>query len=324
MFSKISSKILNYLNNLNARQVITLAGVTAILMFVAIYVFLTTFVAEKEVAVKKVEIEMPRLETVIVAKSDIAPRMMIRENMLQTKEVPVSDVPNGAFTLIEDVVDHPARITILAGDVITKRKLYLDTNQAGFVGAIPPDCRAVSINVNNITGVAGFAKPGDYVDLLLVENNNIGATTTIILQNILLLSINQTMDRNEVDKNDDGDENPNAAINSPSIATLALRPNDALKLVSAAKLGDIYLMLRPSKPLDMYVNEIDYTVISSNAPTPQPVASTPPPAQKVEESKPADEPPVDTTPKFEIIYGAEIVQTPDDDKQSSNKGSSKK
>ena len=323
MFSKLTSKILNYLNNLNVRQVLALAGIAAILMFIVIYVFLTSFIAEKEVAVKKVEVELPRLETVVVAKSDIAPRTLIHEGMLQTKEVPVGDVPSGAFTLIEDVVDHPARITILAGDVITKRKLYLDTEQAGFVGAIPPDCRAISINVNNITGVAGFAKPGDYVDLLLVENDNSVATTTIILQNILLLSINQTMDRNEIEKDDDGTKNPNAAVNSPSIATLALRPNDALKLVSAAKLGDIYLMLRPSRPLDMYVGEINYTLNSANKP---PKQETPPPISEVQKpiENPVEEPSADTTPKFEIIYGADIVQTPNEDTQSSNKGSSAK
>lgn len=319
MFSKLFSRILDYLNNLNVRQVLMLAGSAAVLMFVVLYVFLTRFAnVENENAPTTITVDLPRVTTVVVAKSDIAPRVNISESMVQIKEIPSDTVPSGAITSLSEVLDKPARINILAGDIITKRKLYLSSEQSGFVGAIPPECRAVSINVNNITGVAGFAKPGDYVDLLLVENNDIGATTSIILQNILLLSINQSMDRNEIETDGDGKKNPNAAISSPSIATLALRPQEALKLVSAAKLGDIYLMLRPSKPTDMYVNEIDYTLISSNAPpkkeeTPAPVT---PVQQPVEPAKPVETPPADTTPKFEIIYGDEIVS--DKDKKSSN------
>ena len=303
------SKILDYLNNLNVRQVVTLAGIAAVLMFLVIYIFLTTFVEKEVEETKKIIPERPRVTTVVVAKSDIAPRAIISESMVQLKEVPSESVPSGAVTSISEVVDTPARITILAGDIVTKRKLYKDVQQAGFVGAIPPDCRAISINVNSITGVAGFAKPGDYVDMLLVENNEYGATTSIILQNVLLLSINQSMDRNEIETNEEGQKNSKAAVNNPSIATLALRPNDALKLVSAAKLGDIYLMLRPPKPIEMYVGDIDYTLNSVNKP-PKKETPAPAPVKPVEQPQPKqEEKPVEQERKIEIIYGdAEPIQ----------------
>ena len=319
MFSKLFSRILDYLNNLNVRQVLMLAGIAAVLMFVVLYIFLTKFasVENENVTPTTITVEVPQVSTVVVAKSDIAPRATISESMVEVKEVPSDSVPSGAITSLSEVLDKPARINILAGDIITKRKLYLSSEQSGFVGAIPPDCRAVSINVNNVTGVAGFAKPGDYVDLLLVEKNDSTATTSIILQNILLLSVNQNMDRNEIETDNEGGKNSNAAISSPSIATLALRPQEALKLVSAAKLGDIYLMLRPSKPTDMYVDSIDYTLISSNAPPKKEETSTPvTPPQPVEPAKPVETPPANTTPKFEIIYGDEVVS--DDDKKSPN------
>lgn len=319
MFSKLFSRILDYLNNLNVRQVLMLAGIAAVLMFVVLYIFLTKFtsVENENVTPTTITVEVPQVSTVVVAKSDIAPRVTISENMVEVKEVPADSVPSGAITSLSEVLDKPARINILAGDIITKRKLYLSSEQSGFVGAIPPDCRAVSINVNNVTGVAGFAKPGDYVDLLLVEKNDSTATTSIILQDILLLSVNQNMDRNEIETDNEGGKNSNAAISSPSIATLALRPQEALKLVSAAKLGDIYLMLRPSKPTDMYVDSIDYTLISSNAPPKKEETSAPvAPPQPVEPAKPVETPPANTTPKFEIIYGDEVVS--DDDKKSPN------
>ncbi len=313
MFSK---KILDYLNNLNARQVLMLAGVAAIMMFAAIYFFLTNFVKQEIEPVKiSVPVNQPRVMTVVVAKSDIAPRTVIRESMVQFKEVPADSVPNGAVTSIADVVDCPAKITILAGDIITSRKLYKNTDQAGYVGTIPPDCRAVAINVNDVTGVAGFAKPGDHVDLMLVEKDNDSATANIILQDVLLLSINQSMDRSDFEVNEDGDKNPSKAASNPTIATFALHPEEVLRLVSASKLGEIYLMLRPSKPLENYVDNINYKVISANA---KPKQETPP----VVETPPQPEP-EKKVDKFVIIEGDTVVQDPNDEKNKSADNSTK-
>ena len=301
------SRILDYLNNLNARQVLMLAGIAAIMMFAAIYIFLTNFVKQEIEPVKiPVPVEQPRVMTVVVAKSDIAPRTVIRESMVQFKEVPADTVPNGAITSIADVVDCPAKITILAGDIITSRKLYKNTDQAGFVGTIPPDCRAVAINVSDVTGVAGFAKPGDHVDLMLVEKSDDSATANIILQNVLLLSINQSMDRSDFEVTEDGNKNTSQAVNSPTIATFALHPEEVLRLVSASKLGDIYMMLRPVKPLENYVDNINYKVVSANA---KPKVETPP---VVETPPPQPEP----SKKFVIIQGNEVVQDPNDDAKS--------
>ena len=43
---------------------------------------------------------------------------------------------------------------------------------------------------------------------------------------------------------------------------MALRPDEVLKLVSATKLGDIYLMLRPLVPQGNYYTGAEYTVES--------------------------------------------------------------
>lgn len=295
------AKILKYLNNLNIRQVLILAGVAAAFMFAAIFLFLNSYTTKEIQQVKEeAEEEKSKLTSVVVAKSDIAPRIKIRDEMLELKEIPVEDVPNGAITDKAEIIDLPAKITILAGDVITSRKIYKSAEQTGFVGTIPPDCRAISIHVNDVTGVAGFAKPGDFVDLMLVENDNYSATTNIILQNVLLLSINQSMDRDEIEK--DGEKNSNTAINNPSIVTLALRPPEALKLISASKLGDIYLMLRPNRPLDTYVEGMEYKVISANAPAHK---EETPVEEKSVEQKPTE--PEKPKAVIEIIQGDQLM-----------------
>ena len=320
------SKILKYLNNLNVRQVLILAGASAVLMFAVIYIFFATYTAKEELypASDNTSQEKPSLIAVVVAKSDISPRVKIREEMLDVKEMPKKDVPSGAITDKAEIIDLPAKITILAGDVITSRKLYKSTEQSGFVGTIPPDCRAISIRVNDITGVAGFAKPGDYVDLLLVENDSTSSTTNIILQNVLLLSINQTMNRDDVETG--GEKNANTAIANPSIVTLALRPHEALKLVSASKLGDIYLMLRPARPLDMYVEGMEYKVISANAPLHEPKPQEEPKPVAPASAEPVSSPePAKKEELIEIIQGDEFVQkTTSEDNKNQSTGNNKK
>ena len=302
MFRKVTDKI----NDLRPNQLLALAAVCGLLMFGVFFTILSS-VKEKPQPVQYTE-EIAKVETVkvVVAKQNIPVRTRIQENMLQLKELPESAVPEGAIKDFSNILNEPARVSIFAGDVLTQQKLFGERSDEGFLGTIPPDCRAVSISVNNITGVAGFAKPGDYVDLLLVENDNYSATSNILLQNVPLLSINQSMSAASAD----GSE----AINNPTIATFALRPADALKLVSAAKMGEIYLMLRPFKPQNMYVGEMEYTIESVNKPAPKPEPSPQPVQQPVPQIPNQPVPPVTkpVEPKIDIIVGDEVAQKSED------------
>lgn len=232
--------------------------------------------------------------TVIVAATDIAPRTLIQSNMLTTKEIPVEFVPDDAITDVKDIVGKPAKFQIMRDDIITDRKVLMDIKMAGFTGTIPPDCRAISIGINDITGISGFAKPGDYVDVLVVSGsgNDSRITSNIILQNILLLAINKTpmySQRNVVvntPANEDGDKNNNSNNNSnvqgnsqpaPSntassgvaTATLAVSPRDAMELIAAAQSGTVYLVLRPYKPRDTFTTNTEYSKVTNKGATPQ-------------------------------------------------------
>lgn len=297
-------KIINKLNDMRPRQLLLLAGIAAVLMFGAILAGMR-MVAQNEVVVVQPEQPPPVVEekvAVVVAKSNIHPRTRIQESMLQMKELPVSMVPEGAIKNFADVKDVQLKVTIFAGDILTIQKVFAETSDEGFTGSIPANCRAISISVNDVTGVAGFAKPGDRVDLLLVEKSKHSVTTNLLLQNVPLLSINQ----------DNGasapvGENgvPVAAISNPSIATFALPPEDALKLISASKLGEIYLSLRPSKPQENYVAAMEYTIESVDAPRPARSESVP----AIPSTPTPQIPAAPAVPKIEIIAGDQIVQT---------------
>ncbi|MBQ7705750.1 MAG: hypothetical protein IJT73_10060, partial [Selenomonadaceae bacterium] len=83
--------------------------------------------------------------------------------------------------------------------------------------------------------------------------------------NVLLLSINQNMgvENTAEDEENESSVNPETqAISSPSIATVALHPDEILQLVSASRIGEIYLMLRPLVPQSNYYTGAEYTVES--------------------------------------------------------------
>ena len=311
-------KIVNKLNDLRPKQLLMLAGATAILMFMVIYLGLSLATGSKEIVQLAPE-QPPPAETkpVVVAKVNLPPRTRIQESMLQVKEMPVDMVPEGAIESLDDVKDVQIKVSIFAGDILTIQKVFNEKGSEGFVGEIPADCRAVSINVSEVTSVAGFAKPGDKVDLLLVEKSNYSATTNVLLQNVPLLSINQDMlGTNSVD---DSGVIQSSAISNPTIATFALPPQDVLKLISASKLGEIYMMLRPSNPRANYVPEMEYTIESVNKPQPKPVEETAPAPVIPSNPTPAmplpQLPAVQATPKIDIILGDELAQSSEETAQ---------
>ncbi|MBR0062173.1 MAG: Flp pilus assembly protein CpaB [Selenomonadaceae bacterium] len=314
-------KIINKLNDLRPRQLLMLAGGMAIFMFAIVY-FALSFISGKDVV--ETEEQKPVTTQVVVAKINIPSRTRIQESMLQLKEMPVDMVPEGSISSFKDILDVQVKVSIFAGDILTIQKVFAEKSDEGFIATIPLDCRAVSISVNDITSVAGFAKPGDFVDLLLVEKSQYSVTTNVLLQNVQLLSINKDMTGANVIS--DSGVTTTTAINNPSIATFALRPDDVLKLVSASRLGEIYMSLRPTKPRTTYSGSVEYTIESINTPPPEPepepvyrsapapvenplpaIPSNPTPAMPLPQI-PGGVPAVQAAPKIEIIQGDEITQ----------------
>ena len=316
------AKFLNWLSKLTPNQLLMMSGGAAVVMFAIMYFAFSTLTENNDDTPLRQETPVISTQSVVVAKSNIAAQTVLKKSMLEFKELPEEMIPRNAVTDMSEVLNKATKAEIFAGDVITSQKIYKDSTASGFVGKIPSDCRAVSISVNDLTGVAGFAKPGDYVDVVLVEKTDNVAASSILLQNVLLLSINDNMG---VQKNSESEENSSEqAINSPTTATLALKPDEVLQVTSASKLGELYLVLRPFKPQEMYAYNADVkfqtlkSQENSSSPkqptTPEatnPVAPTPPVAST---SNASDEKPVKDhwkeSDKIEIMYGdAPVTRT---------------
>ena len=297
-------KLSTIMERLTPRQLLIICGVVALLIFLLIYFTLTRLTAEKPKpaapapAPKQVQVKDV---TIVTAKTSIPERTLIKEEMLSLKTVPSNKVPNGALMSTTDAVGRPTRVPINPGEVITNRKVFASILDMGLSGRIPPNCRAITVGISDVTGVAGFAQPGDYVDVLLissqVENNKV--VSEMILQNVLLLAINKQVEdqssapaqnnANNKGQNQKAGNQPKVT-GQPAMATMALVPEDALKLAAKAQLGQIYLVLRPYRPSNGISDDTYYSVTkaSGKMPVTAPPAGTIPPGADIDTSPTAN------------------------------------
>jgi pilus assembly protein CpaB len=288
---KLSDKISGAIERMSPRKLLLLCGLAAILVFMVIYFILSSIFSDK----KEPQPQAAAMVPVIEASRDIEPQTVITEDMVKAVDVSSNLVPSGALTDKNAVVGKKAGTTILSGDVITVRKL--SQKAGGFVGLIPEGMRAVSFSVNDVTGVSGFAKPGDKVDILLVTSRE-GVdriTSKILLKDVLILAVNKSSGQPQpqpqnTDKNGKGvpdgsaprqTSSSTASIGTPSVVTVALTPYDAAKLIASTQIGQLQMLLRPSNDEgDHYVGYYVIPLPKAEAPqpAPQPVYAAPQPA----------------------------------------------
>lgn len=284
---KLADKLAKTAGKMSPRKLILLCAFFALMIFIILYSTLSSFEGKKEE-------KAPEAAgvAVIEAATDISPRTVITDDMLKASVVPESLLPPGALTDKKLIVGHKAGVTILAGDVITRRKLDV-TAGAGFQGLIPDGMRALSFAINDISGVSGFAKPGDHVDILLIssQDGKNRVTSKMLLRDVLLLAINKSsMGQGYVapkknDENKDAETDANAkkmptaprrtdasSMGTPAVATVALSPYDAAKLTASLQIGQVQLMLRPVDGADE-TESVAYYVIPLPKPDPQPPAA---------------------------------------------------
>ena len=298
-------KLSTIMERLTPRQLLLICGAVALIIFLLIYFTLTRLTAEKPKPVPQQQPVTKQAQvkdvTIVTAKTSIPERTLIKEEMLSLKTMPSDKAPNASFMRTTDLVGRPTRVAIAPGEVITVQKVFSSVLDMGLSGRIPPECRAITVGISDVTGVAGFAQPGDYVDVMLVssqvENNKV--VSEMILQNVLLLAINKQVETqdsapaqtnaNAKGQNQKVTVQPKVTTN-PALATLALVPEDALKLAAKSQLGQIYLALRPYRPAPGVNDDTYYSVTKSSGkmPVTAPPAGTIPPGADIDTSPTAN------------------------------------
>ena len=175
---------------------------------------------------------------VVVAAVDIELGSKMTPQMLTMTDWPSGSIPPGAFQDIKELQDRVVKVSVLRGDAVLERKLAPAGTQGGLSAVIAEGKRAMTVRVNDVVGVAGFALPGNYVDVMVnaqqdkekgEEGKQISKT---VLEHVLVLAVAQESGRD--------DTKPKVV----SAVTLELTLEDSEKLDLARSVGTLSLVLR--------------------------------------------------------------------------------
>ncbi len=181
----------------------------------------------------------------VVVPTDPVPKgTKLTQVKLETTPWPRSDVPLGAVQTLDEIGEMYAKVELPARQPIVKANLSSTPLLGGILELIPPGHRAIAIDVDATTGVEGWAFPGAHVDVLVTYRDAEDgiSKTRIAVDDAVVMSFDGSTERETA--NDMG-----SRISSTSTVTLAVPPDDTLKIRTAQAIGKISLVLRNSNDI---------------------------------------------------------------------------
>lgn len=240
------------------KKIVLFALIAALCAGALLYFYLGNLEAQKQVQVQ--------YDTVVAAATDIPAYTQITGDMVTLKQIPQGYAHPLAAKTVEEVVGLVTVSDIVAGEEMIPSKLKeFGQTDSGLSYVVPEGMRAVTVSVDEVSGVAGFLKRGDYVDVISYTSTSFDmkaadtaqpqtgtdqttesaqggtsqSTTLIAAQNVLVAAIGTSLSSSTTNGEDP------AAIGYNSV-TLILTPEDAMRVVQGSRSGSLILILRAS------------------------------------------------------------------------------
>lgn len=186
---------------------------------------------------------------VVVATADVGRGQRLSLDVLKLAERPAKDMPKDTFADTTMLAERVLKVNVVPGEIITEAKLAPFGTLGGMSALISEGKRAITVRVNDVIGVAGFALPGNYVDVIVHTERDPAdgeqaqrgmlSVSKIVLERILVLAVAQEVSR---------DETKPKVVNA---VTLEVTPEQAENLDLARGVGTLSLALR---------NQVDATL----------------------------------------------------------------
>lgn len=173
---------------------------------------------------------------VMVAEAEIASGTALSPRLVKAADWPQRIIPATAARNPQQVDGRVTIVPLSKGEPILLNKMAPEGTAAGLGGLLKEEMRAFTLRVDDVSGVAGFLHPGDYVDVLTtipVSGNRSEQLSKIILQNVKVLTAGQIWEQNA--------ENKPVSVNT---VTLEVNPEQSEILNLASTQGKIRLTLR--------------------------------------------------------------------------------
>jgi pilus assembly protein CpaB len=182
-----------------------------------------------------------KLTKVIVAKVDITPGHEIKAEDLGDAQVSAESVPGGSFADPQQVVGRVAEQKMVKGQTVLEPQLAPQGAGAGLQALIPNGMRAITIEVNEFSGVAGLLIPGCRVDVIATINGEGRQLARTVVQNVKVTAVGQRM----VPKEKDAEANAPPEISRSVTLLASLKEAEAIELATSS--GRPRLVLRSTR-----------------------------------------------------------------------------
>ena len=192
------------------------------------------------IAAKWLQQRSAKVNQVAVAAQEINMGQKLTSNMFKLISWPInSDLPE-SFSDLKKLEGRVTKSNLQVGEPILAAKLAPVGSQGGLSAVIAEGKRAITVRVNDVVGVAGFALPGNFVDVIVNTKKEVGGgdekftndISKIVLEHILVLAVAQESGR---------DETAPKVVNA---VTLEVTPKQAEMIDLARSIGDLSLVLR--------------------------------------------------------------------------------
>ncbi|MGM8062042.1 Flp pilus assembly protein CpaB [Vogesella indigofera] len=248
-------------------------------------------------------------QKVVIAAVDVDLGSKLTPEMLRLVDWPSGSIPDGAIVDPLTLDGRVLKTSVLRGEAILESKLAPLGTKGGLSAVVMEGKRAMTVRVNDVIGVAGFALPGNYVDILVNTTEDAKANvkekvdmsiSKIVLEHILVLAVAQEASR---------DDTKPKVVNA---VTLEVTPEQAEKLDLARSVGTLSLVLRNQvDPKPVETSGITKQILlrgDEPAPVAKPVAASKPVAKRVVKKvfvkRPAQPAPIAATQNcVEIVSG---------------------
>jgi len=186
---------------------------------------------------KQLQANVP-LKTVFVSNKSLRYGQKLTKKDVRLVAWPADAIPKGAFTDPKVLFSaDPTKLrTVLRAmepdEAILKVKVTAPGEDASVASQLTPGMRAFTIRVDVASGVSGFLRPGDSVDVYWTGRLGSRDVTRLILQGVKLIAIDQISDKDR--------KNPIVA----TTVTAEVSPEVVASLAQAQATGRLLLSLR--------------------------------------------------------------------------------
>jgi|YelNatPaOPRAMG01_1025707.scaffolds.fasta_scaffold00065_101 pilus assembly protein CpaB len=208
------------------------------LILALVFGTMATFMAMGWLANKsrKVAQQKPETVPVVVAAKNIPSAVALAREQLKVLPWPADSPLPGKFARLDEVEGRVTAYALSAGEPILENKLAPKGVSAGLTALLPPEKRAMTVKVDEASGVAGFLNPDNRVDVVVTVDKgdfNKDPISKVVLQNLRVLGTGQRLEKTLGEK-------PQVV---PTV-TLEVTPEEGERLALAVREGAISLVLR--------------------------------------------------------------------------------